>query len=551
MPGLKTTKSVSVLWLDRSFFWLACGLLCLFSTEAGAQAPMSLITGFVQDVNDTAIAGASVSLQTENGPIIQTASTDSRGAYRFAGLSRGTYELRATKAGYGDASSASFLLGAAETKNLILTLQLVQSSQSNASKQTFLPEFSDEPNFTVAGVADTTSLGGHGSDVVVRNREGLARDAASLGAEPSAAHPPPASFGAAEHSWRTALERNAASYDANYQLGKLLVEQGRAREAIPYLEHASQIKPGVYENEYELALAHCVAGEYEMASAQARALLAKQDRADLHHLLGEIEEKSNNPLEALRQYQRATELNPSESNYFDWGTELLLHQAAEPAVEVFGKGSRLFPASVRMLSAFGAAWYVRGSYDQAVQVLCHASDLDPISATPYMFLGKIQNVEKTANPEVVARLARFARLQPTNAWANYYYAVSLLKQRKEPDDNQNLPEIESLLQTAVRIDPRLAGAHLQLGNLYAEQKNSAAAIDAYQKAAQNAPDLPDAHYRLAQAYGRAGEKLKAEQELQLYRQTSKQAAEEVERERHEVRQFVYTLRDQNSAPGPQ
>src|SRR5438094_9271159 len=38
------------------------------------------------------------------------------------------------------------------------------------------PEFYDEPKFTVAGVTDTTNLGGHGSAVVQRNAEALARD---------------------------------------------------------------------------------------------------------------------------------------------------------------------------------------------------------------------------------------------------------------------------------------------------------------------------------------------------------------------------------------
>ena len=58
----------------------------------------------------------------------------------------------------------------------------------------------------------------------------------------------------------------------------------------------------------------------------------------------EIEEKQGNPLEAVREYQRAAETNPSESNYFNWGAELLVHRAAEPAIEVFSKGARLFPA---------------------------------------------------------------------------------------------------------------------------------------------------------------------------------------------------------------
>src|SRR4030081_1201430 len=40
------------------------------------------------------------------------------------------------------------------------------------------PQFYDEPRFTVAGVADTTNLGGHGSDTVVRTKEALAKDTA-------------------------------------------------------------------------------------------------------------------------------------------------------------------------------------------------------------------------------------------------------------------------------------------------------------------------------------------------------------------------------------
>lgn len=513
---------------------------------------LAIIAGFVRDAQGAAVAGTLVLLQT-NGTIIQTTATDSHGNYRFDTVTPGTYTVRVKLSGVDGTASGSFLIARGETKNVDLTLKAIPQAHQD-SKPPAMPEFSDQPEFTVAGVADTTNLGGHGSDVVVRNREGLARATASLGNESAAnesAAPaqPPASLAATERSMRAAADADPTDYEANYRLGKLLVGEAKAREAIPYLERASQIKSGAYETGYELALAHCVAGDYEIAAKETRTLLARQDAAELHHLLGEIEEKRNNPLEALKQYQRAAELDPSESNYFDWGAELLLHQAPEPAIEVFSKGSHLFPGSVRMLTALGAAWYARGSYERAVDVLCRASDLDPNSSLPYMFLGRIQNVEATENPEVVTRLARFARLQPENAWADFYYAVSLWKQRKAPEDIKDIPQIESLLQTAIRIDPKLGPAYLQLGALYSEQKNPAS-IAAYQKAVENEPDVPDAHYRLARAYREAGEKLKAEQELQLYRETSNQAAKEAERERHEVRQFVFTMRNQTSVSGP-
>jgi tetratricopeptide (TPR) repeat protein len=317
------------------------------------------------------------------------------------------------------------------------------------------PEFFDEPQFTVAGVTDSTNLGGHGSNTVVRTKEALAKDVVSLG---------------------TAPVNNESATKAS--------------------------SPGT----------------------------------------AQIEEKRGNPLQAVQEYQRAAEMNPSESNFFDWGAELLVHHAVEPAIEVFTKGHRLFPDSARMLVGLGVAWYAHGSYEQAALRLCEASDLNPADTNPYLFLGKIQGVETTQSEGLVERLQRFARLQPESALANYYYALSLWKQRKNLDDTQTAVQVESLLQKSVSLDPKLGLAYLQLGILSSDRKDFSQAISAYQRAVAASPGLEEAHYRLAQAYRRTGEKLKAQEELQLYQQISKKKEEEVERERREIRQFVYTLR---------
>src|SRR5713101_1253420 len=116
------------------------------------------------------------------------------------------------------------------------------------------PEFFDEPQFTVAGVTDTTNLGGHGSDVVVRTKEALAKDVVSLSAAP-------------------------------------VNKQSVTKESPP-------------------------------SPAQR-------------------EEKQGNPLQAVHEYQRAAEMNPSESNFFDWGAELQVHHVVEPGNEVFNKGNRV------------------------------------------------------------------------------------------------------------------------------------------------------------------------------------------------------------------
>jgi tetratricopeptide (TPR) repeat protein len=419
------------------------------------------------------------------------------------------------------------------------------------------PEFFDQPAFTVAGVTDTTNLGGHASGVSRPATENLAKRVVSLGKESHAGSQPLSSANATEKFLFDAVERDHDNFEANQRLGKILLDDGKAREGIAYLERAHQLNPNDYENTYELALANADVGNYERARSNLRLLLtqdkAQQDKrgretAEMHHLLGEMEEKLSNPLEAAREYQRAAELDPSEPNLFDWGAELLLHRAPEPAIQVFTKGNRLFPTSGRMLVGLGVAWYVRGAYEQAATQFCHGSDLNPSDPTPYLFLGKTLSLESTHSEGVKQRLGRFVQLQPENAQANYYYALSLWKSRYGPEDSGKLAQIESLLDKAVHLEPKLGAGYLQLGLLSAERNDLPKEISAYEKAIAATPQLAEAHYRLAQAYRRIGEPAKAEQELQLFRQVSKESAEENERERREIQQFVYTLQSRPSAP---
>ena len=249
-------------------------------------------------------------------------------------------------------------------------------------------------------------------------------------------------------------------------------------------------------------------------------------------------EKQGKALEAAREFQRVAELEPTETHLFDWGAELLIHRAADQAVEVFSRGNRLFPRSTRMLLGLAVALYSRGSYDQSVQRFFEAADLNPSDSTPYLFLGKVSSGAVTELPGYAERLRRFASLQPENAWANYYYAASLWKRRAAPP-----PKIQSLLEKAVRLDPHLGAAFLQLGIIFAAQGKLSKSISAYQSAIDATPPMEEAHYRLAQAYRKTGEPAKAQREIELYQQLSKQSAQELDRERAEIQQFVFELRE--------
>src|SRR5258708_14747500 len=125
----------------------------------------------------------------------------------------------------------------------------------------------------------------------------------------------------------------------------------------------------------------------ELGETSASGLEANR-AADSHREFGDRAEQSGDPLVAVREYEQAVGLNPSEQNYFAWGTELLLHRAIKPAAEVFEKATTLHPKSARMLAGLGAALYASGSYDDAARRVCAASDLQPADPTPSLFLGK-------------------------------------------------------------------------------------------------------------------------------------------------------------------
>jgi tetratricopeptide (TPR) repeat protein len=246
-------------------------------------------------------------------------------------------------------------------------------------------------------------------------------------------------------------------------------------------------------------------------------------------------EKQGNALEAVREYQRVAEFDPSEAHLFDWGTELLTHRAADQAVEVFAKGHRLFPRSTRTLLGLAVALYSRGSYDQAARQFFQAADLNPSDPAPYLFLGKVSSGAITESPGFDERLERFARLHPENALANYYYAASL---------SRTSPKARALLEKAVRLDPKLGDAFLLLGSVYANEDNLPKAIAAYQSAIAASPQLVEAHYRLAMAYRKTGETDKARMELELYKELSGRSERQFERERAEIQQFVFELKHQ-------
>ena len=532
-------------------------LVAFASTLVAAQDPIAQIDGLVRDLAGKPVVGVSVFLERQGDSNFVQSRTDEAGAFRFAAVAAGNYTLKLQKAGYQGAIGDTIRLSPSEKRHCEFVLQIAKATASSADgslRTTF--QLDDRPNFTVAGITDATGSGGHAAETRLRTGEALAKETLNLKADALKTAAPDSTSSEAENSLRIAWQQNPRGFESNHRLGELYFHSQRYREAVPLLDAAYQANPQDHANAYDWLSAMKDAGDLAPARERLRQILAngkqlgRADEADFERLLGDVDERLGDPLASEKEYERSAGLDPSEQNYFAWGSELLLHGAAAPAIEVFGKGVGLYPHSSRMLSGLGAALFTSGSAQEAAQRICQASDLEPASAAPYLFLGEMQEANSTPLMCAEQKLALFAETQPENALANYYYALALWKQNRGSANPEALERARSLFQKASAFDPKLDVAYLQLGNLELALGSSPDAIRDYERAIAANPEGSEAHYRLGLACKKTGDQARARREFDLYKQLDKSEAERVERRRRELRQFLFVLKDQPSDSHP-
>jgi hypothetical protein len=111
---------------------LLCLLAALFSLAPGALRAQfgSSITGTVLDPTGAAIPGATVTLKNSATQVTQTAQSGATGTYRFGELPPGDYMVTVTAKGFGQNVQSNVALVAETPRNLDITLQTGQESQT-------------------------------------------------------------------------------------------------------------------------------------------------------------------------------------------------------------------------------------------------------------------------------------------------------------------------------------------------------------------------------------------------------------------------------------
>lgn len=313
---------------------------------------------------------------------------------------------------------------------------------------------------------------------------------------------------------------------------------------------------GSADHKFKAALAAVDRGDFELARRYARELKASQPASPRAKFLrGALLLERGFCFPALDELGKAKEEAGLETAALTLMGEawyrLGRHVEAQAALKQVLKEE---PNSVEAHRWLAASYYDLGVISNAVIHLQRTAELDPADPRPHRLLGLMhKDFERyeDAIPFYEESLRRKGD-QPDDAEIRLELAICQARTRRYRDalatlaKSDELPDVNVLraecyhalgqtdaskaaLARALEVDGNNLDGLLLQGTLFLEEGDARAAIKALGLAIQRYPKDYAAHYRLAQAYGKAGE-----QELSTAEQ---EAAEKIRVIRHEFAQL--------------
>jgi Flp pilus assembly protein TadD len=258
-------------------------------------------------------------------------------------------------------------------------------------------------------------------------------------------------------------------------------------------------------------------GQGKPAIELAKAALARENRADLHNLLGKAYEADGQSDKSILELQEAIRLAPNNESYvFDLAYVLLVHQNFDAAIKFLESAKARFDKSAQLELALGVANYGQRKFAEAVDAFLWTVQLAPNVEQPYIFLGRIINHAEGRLGEVTQKFASFAKANPRNYQGHFLHAKGLIAQMGPSPSSELTKQAESLLKKSIELNPSFWESHFELGVLLEGRRDFATAARHLERAIQLNPKAPAPHYRLARVYDRLGQPEKAQAERALH-----------------------------------
>jgi len=370
----------------------------------------AVVQGTICDSESFPLKDADVSLEIADHALKFVTRSDAQGRYLFQGVPPGSYTLRSRKTGYVEGNQGPFVLSADQPR--IVEVRLSKAGSASSARQ--VGQFSDEPHFQIAGIADPNSYGGHGSETARRTKEALAKDTDSLSKETST---PPGS--------KSPTGEDAA--EMHRQKGDAAEKEGHALEAVREYQLAAELAPreaNLFAWGAELLLHRAFEPAIEVF-AKGQQLFPDSVRMAVGLSIATYSQGETERSEQL--LVRACDINPADITPYLFMGRL---QEAE-RIEISGWRERLHRFSLLEPDNPLAHYYYavalsnmgqEAAQDSAMEAeLQKAIALDPQLGAAYLQLGRLYAARKD-NPAAIAALEKAVANLPLPDEAHYRLA---------------------------------------------------------------------------------------------------------------------------------
>jgi protein O-GlcNAc transferase len=319
------------------------------------------------------------------------------------------------------------------------------------------------------------------------------------------------------------VQRRPQFAEAHGNLGMVLMELGRADQALAAYTTALRLNPGLSVVWYNLGNLWRDRGDFAQAKSCYESSLAQHataeawrnyadllvragqlaaaseayrhatdhspNDAELWNLYGSVLHTLRRHEDAIRCHYRAIQIAPEFAEaHNNLGNALKDYRRPAEAVACYRQALALVPTLVPAWNNLGNACLDLGRADDAIAAFRQALELAPEFADAHLNLGNVMKLRGHL-AEATYCFNRALALKPGFVQAHNNLGVVLAEQGQHADAVAHLEQ-------ALALDPNFAEAHNNLGNVFKNQARLDEALAAFRRALTLRPDYTGAHSNL-------------------------------------------------------
>ena len=336
----------------------------------------------------------------------------------------------------------------------------------------------------------------------------------------------------AERAWKTVLKSHPEDFETYAHIGLLEARQEHYKEAIPYYRKALALNPSLSEVRLDLGLSQFKSGDFKGAIQSFGPLLKNEPVSSpaavrLTTLIGLAHYGLGEYAAAVPYLRKVTTADPQNLPFrMTLAQSCLWSKQYQCVLDVYKEIVTLNAESAEADMLAGQAYDEMKNDAGALEQFRSAAKADPKMPNVHFGYGyllwRLLKFEE-AEEEFKAELEN----NPEHAQALTFLA----------DSEIHLGHPEAAipsLKKALRIDPSIGLAHLDLGIAYDGEQHKDEALHELQTAAKLIPQDQNAHWRLGRLYQSMGRKAEAKTEFDKTRTIQKASDESVYAKLHEA-----------------